>query len=64
MGALSMDEQHRADGKLERELRELSRRLDALNLWGRVAGTGLGSDCHVLARKLRDEADHIVRVWD
>lgn len=60
----SMDEAHRKDYAVERECRDLARRLTVLARGHRFAGTTRETECIALAAALTDEADHIVRVWD
>ena len=62
--AFKMDEAHRADSRLERDLREQARALMLLTTRHRIERSTLAADCSELARKLTKEADHIVAVWD
>lgn len=59
-----MDEDWRADQKLERELREMADRLYVLADRDRVRGTARANYCRQLAVSLRNLADQCVRCWD
>lgn len=62
---LSMEQAWLADSRLEQDLRIEAYRLEALgDTPNRMRASKLGTACHDLAKKLRAEADHIVRVWD
>lgn len=59
-----MDVAWRADQRLERDLRDMARKLMLLTTRDRIDGTELQSKCELLARDFTALADQCVRCWD